>query len=206
MWRTEMFLLLFCKLLSVTNSNQRNMDLAWKNPSSDRPCHSHHRMRSPYSCGEQHPGEQLLSNSGGQGHSWDWFWLFSQYQQGSDVLEEALHRVSRMEPRMDKGRLRAVPGHKEQSFSVASKTARGSKPTERGSQPPVLLQHKGDLGQAGGEKHHGVTTSLWVVHWEPQVGCWGGHKAPERASPRQPDQAAGESSSPCQEKPLRRGL
>lgn len=37
------------------------------------------------------------------------------------------------------------------------------------------------------------------------MGAWDGHKAPERASPRKPAQAAAKSSSPCQ-KPLSRGL
>lgn len=65
MWRIELFLLLLCKLLSVTDNNQWQ---AWKSPWSDAPCHSHHKW--PYIWEEQHRWwAKLLSNSGRQGHS-----------------------------------------------------------------------------------------------------------------------------------------
>lgn len=101
---------------------------------------------------------------------WKCIYLITCFRQGFPGLKFTLPSVTQLH-----AELRAVPGN---SLSLQQ-----ANPGKGALSHWFSCSAKETRGPRVQREHHGATTSLWVVHWEPPAGAWGGHKAPERASP-----------------------
>lgn len=113
-------------------------------------------------------------------HRWKCIYLITCFRQGFPGLKYTLNSVTQLQSCW-------------QPLGIALLCSKQSQGRELwATAPPAEPRRLGACRCR--EKHHGATTRPL-----------GAHKAPERASPREPAQAAAGSSSPCQ-KPLSKGL